>query len=711
MDDPVLSLFVQPLHEHGYYVLRYNSRSVGKSSGWPSMTGAREAQDLRELVRWAADLITSVRSVVVIGYSYGALIASLLPLSPELKISHVLLSYPQGPRHWLTAFHGRMYDTALNSLLHDPQSNVLVLYGDHDEFTSVEAYDIWTTTLLQQAGNRRNHSIVKIVNGTHFWREFEPMNKMVDTRNRTIMPLPDERPRQSVANLIGRFEQQNKRQSVTASGLPRTSSTASLHADAAKEEIKEKREWPPKPKPMVPSDPAPSSREDTAAKEQAQEPSQSPSPPPVPKSPPEKVTVEPEPEPSAAAEPTHPLRPKRKRFLFLNPSLSGSLVWAPSSSRTPASSPTKMREGRPSTISSTKSAGRTPAKSPPSSFHSAVSTSASTPSSHPPKAPAIAKVAPSRSRPSSRASGAMTPVRSKTPSGSRPKTPSLASSPRPKVSSGLFAPTAASLAKARNSEVPPPPPVRKHTAGPDTFERLSKPTAASISKARTTPVSSPAKGARAPARGAAPTRGTATVKPRVGLAGAKLNTQKRKVAPKAAAAAAKTKTTAAAPEAEYQEAEHHEELPVEAEDHDHEGSASTLVDEPEHSESHEAEAVQQEESVTGDEDDHVTPASPSHSDPGSQTNSGSESPDERDASMVETEAEVPHEGEHDASKVETEAEAEVPHEDETDAIVETLDHAKKGDYLADMVNFLESNPRPTSIALIPDEIADIPDED
>ncbi|KAF8807045.1 hypothetical protein BYT27DRAFT_7004271, partial [Phlegmacium glaucopus] len=59
--------------------------------------------------------------------------------------------------------------------------------------------------------------------------------------------LPDERPRQSVANLIGRFETQNKRLSISASSPSRSSSVVShITGDSVKEEIKEKREWPPK---------------------------------------------------------------------------------------------------------------------------------------------------------------------------------------------------------------------------------------------------------------------------------------------------------------------------------------------------------------------------------------------------------------------------------------------------------------------------------
>lgn len=48
----------------GYVVLRYNSRGVGKSSGWPSLTGLQEAKDLQELVQWALTEVPNVTSIV-----------------------------------------------------------------------------------------------------------------------------------------------------------------------------------------------------------------------------------------------------------------------------------------------------------------------------------------------------------------------------------------------------------------------------------------------------------------------------------------------------------------------------------------------------------------------------------------------------------------------------------------------------------------------
>jgi dienelactone hydrolase len=101
------------------------------------------------------------------GYSHGALITSLHPVLPSpIKTSHLLLSYPLGPRSFLTLFHGGTYTNRLNKLINNPQSNVLIVYGDRDEFTGAETYEGWVAELRKNDGEFR----VELVQGaTHFW--------------------------------------------------------------------------------------------------------------------------------------------------------------------------------------------------------------------------------------------------------------------------------------------------------------------------------------------------------------------------------------------------------------------------------------------------------------------------------------------------------------------------------------------------------------
>lgn len=62
----VLWSLVEPLLSRNYHVLQYNSRGVGGSSGWASLTGYKEAEDLKALVQWAIDGLSDVRSVVIV---------------------------------------------------------------------------------------------------------------------------------------------------------------------------------------------------------------------------------------------------------------------------------------------------------------------------------------------------------------------------------------------------------------------------------------------------------------------------------------------------------------------------------------------------------------------------------------------------------------------------------------------------------------------
>lgn len=353
-------------------------------------------------------------------------------------------------------------------------------------------------------------------------------------------PLPDERPRQSVANLIGRFETQTKRLSLSASSPSRSSSVVShITGDSAKEDVKEKREWPPKTAPtpekaplILPSlsfrnaAPAPIAQSSSNGSELGLNSNRKL------KDTAESTTEDLEVPLTAKAlnasqrqstgEPNSFLENWRKDLPSSQVDLE--LEDAPPTATpqgqiqpgiatpTPSSAQKLSASSGPRTpnskVASKASVAKQPTtktaatKVPPSSAAKAIAASSKTPLKTPakpptpkePVTPSLAPLKPQHTGQSvSSASGARRLVAK--PSGTAPKTPSrpeatsrskTPTSARPKTpSSGLFAPTAASLARSRNAAPPLPTPVKKSTLSSSSLDRLSKPTAASKAKINT----------------------------------------------------------------------------------------------------------------------------------------------------------------------------------------------------------------------------------
>ncbi|KAF8199594.1 hypothetical protein BJ912DRAFT_1139660 [Pholiota molesta] len=544
------------------------------------------------------------------------------------------------------------------------------------------------------------------------------------------MPLPDERPRQSVANLIGKFETQTKRLSLSASSPSRSSSVVShITGDSTKEEVKEKREWPPKSvaeqvskhAPVVPSlysrhipPPliAPSASNPSAATgddKNASEPGVELEVPltakalnaslrqvkPEPNSflenwrndiPPVQADIEPEPVPGTAKPDPAPEEPDQA-----TPTLApAKKMPTPSTPRTPSGSKTMGARPPASAVKTvTSTPARTPAKSTlrsPASKQSlaspaiqplkpqhtgqSVASSATTKRTvtKPPPTPSSAKLP----RPDAAS-------RSKTPTLSRPKTPST----------GLFAPTAASLAKSRNAP-PVPTPVKKAHLSSSSMDRLSKPTAAS--QARMTAAAATSRTAAAAPRASTAAKATVPPSPK---ATKKAPATSRAATGAAVAASVTTIGTVAAVLSD-DEAVAPVEALKEVAEHSENGhvaqtseAAADSVHAPDEVEVGGDEEVQ--ENITSEEND-TTPMSPSPA-PVLET----------DVVIAETEETSPVE---EAAALEVE---EAPVNDHTVTIAK-----QSRDELEDIINLLES----TSITKltsdttdIPDEILEIPDED
>lgn len=73
-------------------------------------------------------------------------------------------------RGLITLFRTGSYAASLSALLHDPTSNVLVVYGTQDEFTSEQSYNSWAGKLCTEVGDGTGRlEVHKVEDANHFW--------------------------------------------------------------------------------------------------------------------------------------------------------------------------------------------------------------------------------------------------------------------------------------------------------------------------------------------------------------------------------------------------------------------------------------------------------------------------------------------------------------------------------------------------------------
>eukprot|EP01133_Synstelium_polycarpum_P010576 gene10576-12303_t len=115
--------------------LCFNFRGVGASGGKGSWRGGHEREDVLAAVNYLlheAPLARRPTRVVIVGYSYGAVIGASVADKHDAIMAYTAISYPFGP---LTIM-------MLGSLLEHArtQKPKLFLMGDHDNFTSLSKF-------------------------------------------------------------------------------------------------------------------------------------------------------------------------------------------------------------------------------------------------------------------------------------------------------------------------------------------------------------------------------------------------------------------------------------------------------------------------------------------------------------------------------------------------------------------------------------------
>jgi hypothetical protein len=137
----------------GYPALRFNFRGVGNSPGWFT-DGEGEREDAISAVQFLCSQQPAIERILIIGYSFGAMIGASIIDEMDIIWGYIAISYPF---------------TMLPRYISQAQSSKpkLFLMGEQDDYTSIEAFrtnfDLMPEPKTQQL----------FPNVDHFWQGSE----------------------------------------------------------------------------------------------------------------------------------------------------------------------------------------------------------------------------------------------------------------------------------------------------------------------------------------------------------------------------------------------------------------------------------------------------------------------------------------------------------------------------------------------------------
>jgi alpha/beta superfamily hydrolase len=111
--------------------LRFNFRGVGASTGRGSWRGEKERDDVLSCRRYLVEQ-TPARKIVLVGYSYGSVIAASVADESETIIGYAAVSYPFGPLRLMLL--GPLLDKAKS------KKPKFFITGAKDNFTSPKKF-------------------------------------------------------------------------------------------------------------------------------------------------------------------------------------------------------------------------------------------------------------------------------------------------------------------------------------------------------------------------------------------------------------------------------------------------------------------------------------------------------------------------------------------------------------------------------------------
>ncbi|KAF8395906.1 hypothetical protein HHK36_019861 [Tetracentron sinense] len=145
------------LAERGHKAVTFDMRGVGRSTGWPSLTGSSEIRDVVAVCKWVCENMSTHR-ILLVGSSAGAPISGSAVDKIKQVVGYISLGYPFGLM--ASILFGRHHKAILQS----PKPKLFVM-GTRDGFTSVKQLN---KKLKSAAGRVETHLIEGV---SHFQME------------------------------------------------------------------------------------------------------------------------------------------------------------------------------------------------------------------------------------------------------------------------------------------------------------------------------------------------------------------------------------------------------------------------------------------------------------------------------------------------------------------------------------------------------------
>lgn len=133
--------------------------------GWQLSWGNYQAQQVEEAAKFLMDN-SSATKILLVGYSYGSLLAASASANIPECVGVVSIAPPWAVKHWLLLFHSNHHVGQAASREDLPK---LFLIGDHDNFTTLQVFE----KTLEQFPTDSTTSKV-LANSDHFFRRREP---------------------------------------------------------------------------------------------------------------------------------------------------------------------------------------------------------------------------------------------------------------------------------------------------------------------------------------------------------------------------------------------------------------------------------------------------------------------------------------------------------------------------------------------------------